>query len=428
MIYLTSDGGTANDARHLLKPLQERCVENLEQFVDRMDVSGNISLCLQEYSESLAKLPQDVSRVVDYIAYKNEKPGKEPRVCLRGIEYYLYAKHDEVRHLIRADIISNMELLGSLEGFEFPKSNTLLIAEKAVYASILDHIKHFSMNIACGIYYGMFYDKNLTEDLFVAANNYCAKTIGDYYKFVLAKEQPTIEKIPDNLLEAYASVELPPHKPLAKSGKWGGRKMNVRDLDHPGNILLYAGQFLDLDDCLDLVVNPLFGSFEVGHAINEICATFNHHAVNRTSVIRYSLYEEQHNRDIRGVSISTFVPPELIKSFEASFADKPEKVVIIDDGISSGDTVLGLAEYLKENYDSNPGISAVEYDYEKNPSILFHELMIPAIARRPTRIVSRTIRRNIRKIFKPASIIYSLVDAGDLDRVIGEQFLKELES
>ncbi len=301
MDYFTKDGSITTRANHLLKPFAKReiDVKELFKFINTMDVSGNISLPFADYLATIDNLPDDISNIIEHLVYTHQAPnGDIENVFLRGLEYYLYAKHDEVRPLIRQDIISNIQLLGELEGFEFPNSGDLSLSEKATYATILDHIKHYSMNIACGIYYGMFYDKTISKEKFDTIDKYCGKAISDYYLFILGRKKPIIRKMPENILKTYSNVQLPIHKPLARFGKWGGRKMNIRDLDHPGNILLYVGHFLDTNIQIDLVVNPLFGSFEVGHAIEQICASFNFKPIREKGFIRYSIYDEGHPIDI----------------------------------------------------------------------------------------------------------------------------------
>jgi predicted transcriptional regulator len=200
--------------------------------------------------------------------------------------------------------------------------------------------------------------------------------------------------------------------------------MIVRDADHPGNILLYSGQFLDLKKSFDVVINPLCGAAEIGYAIQEIGSVFGKNSIKKVELLRYCVYEERQDITLNHVPLTTFIPKSLTSSFEESI--KKENIIIIDDGIFQGQTMKGLKNYLKTNYEIIPKISSIDFSLEDN-LIKISETFVSPIADRNITQMGHEIRIQIEKPLDKLKTINILLENNEITQEVYNKTYEKLQ-
>jgi adenine/guanine phosphoribosyltransferase-like PRPP-binding protein len=359
--------------------------KRVEGLIKRMDYTGNICLTKEEYSRSKYFFDANHQKMLDGLVVMHNE-----RVYLRGNAYHLHISIGDNVEKIRTQILDNLAEISNLElklqnagsGMDLPCS--------ALCSSFLDHLKHYAMCMTFGVYNAMLTDKSIPKEEFDNLCSFCNEAIHNYYSFMLGYDSLRFANVPNDSVAIFKQIELPKDTPDSRQA--GSKKLVFRDLDHPGQIMLYAISTIRHDKKkqeIDVVINPLFGSIEVGYALRSICELMDVPKIKGVHFIRYSRYGERHPLDITREPLQKFVPECLVRDFEDAVSNPRSRVVLIDDALFKGQTVSALTTYIDAKYGKKIEFSAVEIDERYiNPE----DLVIPAIAMRSILPIQKIIK------------------------------------
>jgi hypothetical protein len=366
------------DPQRFLRPLSTGGlpVAALSQFIEHMDYSGGIVLDEAEYASGMNRCSRGTQDCLEQLVIH-----KDGFVHLRGRRYYLDVANEYDQERVRKAVCEHVNFLQVQTG-EIPRdSEQMSLPEKALIASLLDHQKHYAMILTFGIFNAMLQDTSIRKEDFIQVVGFCERAIQQFYAFVLQQRSPRIEKVEEGILDLFMRISLPKDR-IDSDLEKGARKLVHRDFDHPGQILYYCGSLLENDrfgSSIDVIINPLFGSIELGYGIKAVCTTLGVDKVREVQFIRYSRYGESHPRDLTTEELSKFVPSCLIPELEGLLTNTTHRIVIMDDGIFTGTTLCSLRDFIRTRYDREVELAAVEINPGKS-YLKQDNLIVPAIA------------------------------------------------
>ncbi len=173
---------------------------------------------------------------------------------------------------------------------------------------------------------------------------------GDVYEHI---------KMSEELIMAFKnSISMPNPTPSSLTlpfGESSARKLIIREMDHPMQIIFFAGQLLnqDIGGLIDFVVNPLSGGLEIGYGLKSIYETFGTEKIKDILLIKYSRYGDG---SIVQPSLNEFIPKQ-IKYQLKNITNK--RLLIVDDNTFSGETLCDL-KGMCSVYTNKVGIAAIE--------------------------------------------------------------------
>jgi len=224
-----------------------------------------------------------------------------------------------------------------------------------------------------------------------------------FIRFLLLSELGEQGQFTDKVLTAFEEVITIPKPKLPTlaqpKGESSARKMIIREMDHPMQILLFAGQILDQDKSgpIDFVVNPLSGALEIGYAIKSIYDMLEFRKVEDILLVKYSSYEEG---DIVQSSLEPFMPFQLQSDLDRI---NEKRILIIDDNAFSGETLMDLRE-MCFHYTTRVGIAAIEkrMDIDRESIIKYEDLDIKPISklRYIDRVINTILNNNLHGLIK----------------------------
>jgi|GEM_PF-3157397 len=364
------------DPRKLLETLGlDRKVDDLLKLSEYFDYAGGIFLPKNVFDESTARLPLIADFVKDL---SNEKDGL---VYLRSKKYYLNFVLDndikKLRKQLPSMIIETTDVLDGLKNVDIPDN----LESKLVVGSILDHKKHYSLCMLNSVFYHML-KHDLDIDIYENVKDSCIKDVSNFYTFLLTGKIVEQGMFTSASLDAFEKqLILPTDTPKTPSNLEiipAARKIIIREMDHPIQILLFAGQLLkcDKDTIVDFVVNPLNGAAEIGYAIKSIYSKLSIDKVKDIFLLKYSRYDENNIRDI---SLDPFVPKQL-KNETGIICNK--RLLILDDNIFKGETLYDI-QRMCMSYSTSVDVAAVEkiMKFDETSLIKYDDLLIKPISK-----------------------------------------------
>jgi hypoxanthine phosphoribosyltransferase len=151
---------------------------------------------------------------------------------------------------------------------------------------------------------------------------------------------------------------MPPSTPPTRfnpEGESTARKIIIREMDHPIQILFFAGHLLNEDEAIpiDFIVNTLSGATEIGYALKSIYSLLGINKIKDVFLLKFSKYGEA---DKPQPTLESFVPKQLVS--ELCFL-RNKRLLIVDDNTFSGYTLYELKK-MCEYYSDFVGIAAIE--------------------------------------------------------------------
>ncbi len=354
------------------------------------DYAGGIKISENSFNKQLDKFPNRIKKYLESISNKNNGT-----TYLRSKKYYLNIIEkdnlDKVLPLMTKYLNEVSEVIMDINS---DYADTL--ESKLLLSSILDHKKHYDMAIFNSFFFHML-DKELDLSLYEEAKNNCVKDISNYYQFLLTQELGEQSSFSEEIIDIFQKrIIFPKAKDPTEfkpEGEPAARKMLIREMDHPMQILLFAGQLLrqDKTDMIDFVVNPLYGALEIGYALKSIYSIKNIEKINNIFLIKYSRYGE----DDSPSTIKKYIPQQIIGETNELIG---KRIMVVDDNVFSGNTLFDIKEMLKE-YSGNIEVAAIERitDMEVERKINYDELAIKPVSklRYIERVLKNVVRNNL---------------------------------
>lgn len=422
-------------------------VERLQNLIERMDYTGNTKLTNSEYKSAQTCLKNESAlQSIDRLVYRNS----ESRVVYtRGRDYHLHLTSGDgivqekvVLELIRQRILRNVCDLGALK-LELTKTpRELSEIEQALVATVLEHQKHYAMIMLFGAFnsllayerpirneYGekhlsrdnyemLLYQPPLERKVLLEYFEFCQVAIRNYYEFLIADQLPKVASPSQSVLDSFRHLVLPRQVEnklgIGPELGTGPKKLTFRDFDHAGQLVLFAGNVLMHDGDnppIDSVISPLFGSIEIGFGLKAIFDSLGIDKVRNVRLIRFSRHDERDSLDIENEEFTRFIPTFMEREFLDELDESEKRIVMIDDGISTGLTLVVLQRYFSSKLNNFVEIAAVEKDltrtyrdscgidlkYEsrgkKETFIKYDDLVIPPIAQRSINPIPEIIKK-----------------------------------
>lgn len=378
IIYIDENGNKCEKSI-FLDSFKERGIdtEKILQLINKFDYCGGFHLSEKEYLKTLQKLPREARIFLENATNTNEG------VCyLRGDEYYLNIIFEDDIEMVRHKLIENTKKLQNLmPALEF-RSN-ISLEEKILHSSLLDHKKHYSLAFLIGLYNHMLTDPDFDIETYKRFRDVCERDIDNYYRFLLAEKSPEIIDLNDEELNHSIYIN-PPKDTLEESG---ARRLIFREMDHPGQLILYSGNLFkkDGEKKVDVVVNPLAGAIEIGCGLKSIFNSLGIEKIDNIYFIWYSSKAKGHYKPITTQSLKEYVPKKLIEEFENM---KNKRIFLIDDNAFSGKSIRNIKDFLIQNYSSDVNLAVIEMAIiaarkrkEKGfPFLDLNELAVPVIS------------------------------------------------
>jgi len=401
-IAYIDNAGNKIDKRVFLEPFQAEVedISHIERLVDAYDYTGTISLPIANYEAIIRHFPDCIK---NFIADSTNFNGG--RAYLRGKNYYLHIVENNSKERVFEQFLKELCLLQE-QVENMPDSNSLTDDELFVASSVLDHRKHYSMTAL-----NLFFENAIKhpENPDLNSANYeifkdvSISTIEDYYDFVLRSEKHrstkrTFRECDINIVKC---LELPSDSKKEGTGEItsGASKIIIREMDHPAQIILYAGNMLKYDGKrpIDITVNPLKGATEIGYGLKSVLNNFDVDKIQNIVLLKYSHYDSSTPR-IKSIEdcMPQFLLPELQNL-------RNKRIFIIDDNGWTGDSLRSIKEKLSQ-YSNDINLAVIERAVDSiqklreagKPYLRPEELAIPAIAkiRQPGTINRELIANN----------------------------------
>jgi len=384
--YIDSAGNKV-DKRVFLEPLRTEIedISHIERLVNAYDYTGTISLPIANYETLINHFPNCIK---SFIADSTNLNGG--RAYLRGRNYYLHIVENNDKERVFERLLKGLCLLQEqLENM--PDSNSLTDEELFVASSVLDHRKHYSMAVL-----NLFFENAIKhpENQYLNRDNYknfkdiTISSIEDYYSFMLRSENHKSKKqtFKECDMELVKRMELPKDsvKEETEEAISGASKIIVREMDHPAQIILYAGNMLKHDGkCpIDITVNPLKGATEIGYGLKSVFDNLNIYKIQNIILLKYSHYD---NNEPDTKDIANYMPQFLLPDLQQL---RNKRVFIIDDNGWSGLSLRRIREMLSQ-YSDDINLAVIERAVDSiqklreagKPYLRPEELAIPAIAK-----------------------------------------------
>jgi hypoxanthine phosphoribosyltransferase len=389
IIYL-DENQQETGIEHFLPSLQDRGIDTvrLKELINRFDFTGAPIISKNSFEKGKAKFDRGVQSFLDESSLETEEGH-----CLRGRQYYLDVILGSSQEVINAVIVHTSRLEELIPITEF---SDLTLDESLLALSLLDHKRHFSLIALTTLYEHMLNNPEFPVEVYNKHVRIAKQDIWNYYSFLLKGSVPTLLE-PDEGVMVLSDLDLP--KDTERDS--GASKLVFREMDHAGQLVLYAGNLLryDGEQKIDAVVNPLFGAVEIGYALQSIFDILGSDKIGDVYFIKYSLHREEHPvEEVR--EIREYVAKQLVERLQDL---KGKRIFIIDDMYNRGTTLMNLRDFFRR-YSQNTSMATVEvnYTYHKGRGDLDkclspRELMIPPIADwRYVREIEREIQARLK--------------------------------
>lgn len=351
--------------------LGERADEFL-QMITYFDYAGGVALPVSMFQEEARKLNPKQKNTLETLV--NECEGK---VHLRSRRYYIHPlekNKERVRKLVRdyeQEISDNIDELGDIDAPEIERRLTI--------SALLDHKKHYGL-IMLNLFFGQLLKGEVNLEMYENVKGACIADVENYYKFLMTGKLGKQGVYSGETREKFSRVVLPSDTEpslLNPEGEKATRKMIIREMDHPLQILLFAGQLLDQDKPgqIEVTVNPLSGAIEIGYALRSIYTELGIEKIKDVVLMKYSRYAEgDTERDIESC-----VPQALKGEIEKL---RNHRIMIIDDNTFTGTTLKNLRDMM-QRLTNDIGIAAIERisKIEGPRAIEYEELNIKPISK-----------------------------------------------
>jgi len=380
------------DLEELVSSLNNKNIEKtIFNLINFFDYAGGIVLPSSRFKNHVKMFSPKIQNMLE--TFINTK---EDKTHLRSKEYYLNFSCNNEINKVRQKIPEKLnEIYDSLEHLE-SKIDLSNFETRLLLAALYDHKKHYSMSIFNSYYLSLVKGDKIDLKNFESVEEICIQDIVDFYKLVLKGEAVKPQRHTKESLDFF-SKELRMPEPTLPSvskplGEPTARKIIIREMDHPIQIILFGGQLLREDGTkkIDFVVNPLSGALEIGYALKSIYELLGIDKIGEILLIKYSKYGEG---DEIKENIEPFVPENKKRKLQQF---KGRRILIIDDNTFTGNTLYELKEMCK-SYSNNVGISAIERrtDIDEKRKIEYEELDIKPISKlRYIEKVMRYIQEN----------------------------------
>lgn len=350
--------------------------DELLRAKEYFDYAGGVCLPKNIFDERSKLFPQAILTALKDLS--NEKRGN---AYLRSKKYYLNFIYEDNVEKIRERLLENLseviEHINILSELELPSE----LESKLMVTSILDLKKHYSMCVLNAFFTHML-KEHLDIQIYESAKESCIKDISNFYQFLFTGNLGEQGKPSEDILTTFKNALLVPSPTpptiYAPLGESSATKMIIREMDHPMQIIFFAGSLLnqDMGGTIDFVVNPLSGALEIGYALKAIYTVLGVDKIDDVLLIKYSHYGEDNGIQS---SLTPFVPPQLINEVNKI---KNRRVLIIDDNTFSGETLYNLKE-ICSLYTPKVGIASIERrtDIKEPQKIGFEDLDIKPISK-----------------------------------------------
>lgn len=371
IVYLDEEQGEV-DIAHFLVSLQERGLDRqrLEKLIAELDFTGAPIIPARTFDAARESFDDGVQDFLDELVIKTGEG-----YCLRGRKYYLDVAAKEPAQVIEAVIRDTLRLQDLIKGFDF---SDLSLDQASLALSLLDHKKHFSIIALTALYAHMLNDPDFPLDIYESFSRAAKHDINNYYSFLLEGIKPNPAHIDACELEVLKTLGFPKDTERESAAS----KLVLREMDHPGQIVLYAGNLLrwDGEQRIDAVVNPLFGAVEIGYALQSVLGALGIDKIVDVYFVRYSLHREGHD----AIECNAGHVPEQLTARMQDLAGR--RIFIIDDMYNRGTTLTNLRDFFRQ-YSNDVFMGAVEMNHayhEKRGSLgeclSPSELAVPPVA------------------------------------------------
>lgn len=304
-ISYVNENGNRCEKSVFLSSFKERGIniEKILQLINKLDYCGGFQLSEEEYLGAMQKLPKEARTFLCNMVNINNGIA-----YLRGNEYYLNITLKNDVNLVKNKLIENTKELQDLISNLKLEPNPSL-EQKILYSSLLDHKKHYSIVFLICLYNHMLTDPDFDLEIYKNFRDVCNRDINNYYRFLLTEISPEIINLSDGELEHLSYINLP-EDTLRESG---ARRIIFREMDHPGQLILYSGNLLrkDGNNKIDIVVNPLTGAAEIGYGLRSIFSSLGIEKIDNIFFIWYSSKAKGHYESITAKSLGGYVPKKL---------------------------------------------------------------------------------------------------------------------
>ncbi len=337
--------------------------EDVKKFVRRVDNDTGIPFLLKdEYRIAKEILPKDFQYFYEQEGFTSV--GGD-RIYLRGNRYYLNyqeiplgveSKSTHSFNRLKNSLAEDIEICDFI--LNLPNKNRSL-EERMVLGSLLDLYKNHLLVLFTGLYESMLIDKNIKVADYNLIRRDIEKVIKDYYQFIVTGNPPNKCVDAKDLQHLYSSII--PEK------VYTNKRFLGREFDHPGRIILYAGNLLtqinEKNKKYDLLINLLNSSAEIGLSIQTIDKILNTNNIKDTVIfdVDFARYSMKDKKDPEITNYSEFeniaIPLQLRDIFRNKV--KHKNTLIIDDNLNTGSSMYNAQIALKEIANS-VDISAIE--------------------------------------------------------------------
>lgn len=328
-------------------------ISDLVNFYNHIDFCGSPVLSICEYESSIKKYDSKFKEHVEKrsFCYCNE-------VLLRGKHYYP-GYLGFVRSNALKFISTSLEHLHDYAGcFISNLQKCEKLADRVILSQFLDYRKNIALLLFTGLFQSMLEYHSIPICAFQEAYDFCEESISDYYEFIISGRISRILDYDTNEIISNLHPEI----------AYPNRRALSREMDHPGRILLYSANLCNIvNSTYDFCINPLRGATEIGFAVKTISTLVNKKVIDKISFVRYSTHDERH-AELKSVGdlFQHYIPNQLLRNYKKI---QNKKVIVIDDNISTGDTLANINKVLTD-FCSYVSTSVVEINRDKLYNLL----------------------------------------------------------
>jgi hypothetical protein len=276
--------------------------DTLNYILQRYDYSGNVGLTHQEYESGMSGYSLKTQKLIESLVHKNNT---HKSIYLRGRSYYagmntLKIQKNETHYDVRDRIANTLSKLeGSRERLVEELEIERSMEGKLLGLGVLDHRRHLGISLYGVMHRIKLENKDVNINFYNMSEEFTRNNTTDFYQYLFGLNSPKLSELPNDLINFFRTGQIPDEQ-----GQFifetTQRNMAYREFDNPALIAYYSGNVLQNDTGkgdISLVINPLFGATEIGHALLGIYTPLGIQKINEVGLMRYSLY-------------STEIPPE----------------------------------------------------------------------------------------------------------------------